>query len=190
MSWETNTFYINMMIKPRNLVVENSMPVATVLRERLVRELDVDVVHAASHAEAVTCIQSAGTEFFLAILDLALPDAEHGEIVDYALAHNIPSMVYTSHIDPELRQRLLEKSVSDQGPGVPEDQQHRLFKYFSKIDSRPAAGKQGTGLGLAIVRKIVETHRGRVWVENRPDSGARFHFSLPGLPVEENGLPA
>lgn len=493
-----------MMTKERILIVEDSMPVATVLRERLVRELDVDVVHAASHEEAVTCIENAGTGFFLAILDLALPDAEHGEIVDYALAHKIPSMVYTSHIDPELRQRLLEKSVidyviktcrgvetlvysvkrllknrsvhvlvvddstsirrslrsmlktymfrvhvadsaetalailekhntisvvvtdyempgmdgvefcariretrgphelavigvsareleflsvhfiksgandfikkpfcreefylrvihnqetietfhklrelndlknrflgmavhdlrnpingimgfsqmlaeelhqqgaqdqaeiagiihtastqmlhlvndlldisviesgklelkpeptdlaalirerarivaitstarkvdirtempkslfiscdgrriiqvvdnllanavkfspagglvtvslenrdaevvvcvSDQGPGVPKDQQHRLFKYFSKIDSRPTAGKQGTGLGLAIVRKIVETHRGRVWVESRPNSGARFHFSLPAIPAEENGLPA
>jgi two-component system, sensor histidine kinase and response regulator len=102
-----------MMTKERILIVEDSMPVATMLRERLVRELSVDVVHARNYAEAVTCIENADTGFFLAILDLALPDAEHGEIVDHALAHKIPSMVYTSHFDPELRQRLLGKNVID-----------------------------------------------------------------------------
>ncbi len=89
------------------------MPVATALRERLIRELDVDVLHAASYKQAVSSIESAAADFFLAILDLSLPDADHGEIVDFTLANKIPSMVYTSHIDPELRQRLLEKSVID-----------------------------------------------------------------------------
>jgi len=74
---------------------------------------------------------------------------------------------------------MAEVSVQDQGPGIPEDQQHRLFKTFSKLDAPSAAGEQSTGLGLSIVKKIVETHRGRAWVSSSQGRGACFSFSLP-----------
>ena len=63
--------------------------------------------------------------------------------------------------------------VQDTGPGVPEEFKERLFEpYFS------AHG--GSGLGLAIVNSIVQEHRGRIWVENDPQGGARFIIELPG----------
>jgi two-component system phosphate regulon sensor histidine kinase PhoR len=67
--------------------------------------------------------------------------------------------------------------VSDTGPGVPRDEQARIFERFYKQDR--ARSKGGTGLGLAIARHIVEGHGGRIWVESTPGQGAAFCFTLP-----------
>jgi len=68
-------------------------------------------------------------------------------------------------------------SVSDSGPGIPEDEQARVFERFYKQDR--ARSKGGTGLGLAIARHIVEGHGGRIWVESVASQGAKFCFTLP-----------
>ena len=68
-------------------------------------------------------------------------------------------------------------SVADQGPGLPPGDEQRVFDKFYRGASRGRPG--GVGLGLAICRAIVEAHGGRIWVENRPDGGARFAFTLP-----------
>ncbi len=68
-------------------------------------------------------------------------------------------------------------SVADTGPGIPKDEQARIFERFYKAD--PARSTGGTGLGLAIARHIVEGHGGRIWVESTPGQGARFSFTLP-----------
>ncbi len=67
--------------------------------------------------------------------------------------------------------------VSDTGPGIPKDEQARIFERFYKADR--ARSKGGTGLGLAIARHIVEGHGGRIWVESTPGHGATFCFTVP-----------
>ncbi|NQU11258.1 histidine kinase, partial [bacterium] len=63
--------------------------------------------------------------------------------------------------------------VRDTGPGIPPEQQEKLFQPF--LTNRA----QGTGLGLAIVQKIVEAHHGRIEVESSQDRGTTFHLYLP-----------
>jgi len=70
-------------------------------------------------------------------------------------------------------------SVKDQGVGIQKDDLSKLFKFFSKTDSETTAGESSTGLGLAIVKKIVQEHKGRVWVESELGIGSTFYFSLP-----------
>jgi signal transduction histidine kinase len=70
-------------------------------------------------------------------------------------------------------------SVTDTGPGVPEDQQQRIFEEFQQVDSSSTRRKGGTGLGLAIAKRIVELHGGRIWVESTVGRGSTFSFSLP-----------
>ena len=66
--------------------------------------------------------------------------------------------------------------VEDRGPGIrPEDLPHVFDRFWRAADAPPG----GTGLGLAIARWIADRHRGRVTVENRPEGGARFRFSMP-----------
>jgi signal transduction histidine kinase len=69
--------------------------------------------------------------------------------------------------------------VADTGPGIPEDQQQRIFEEFQQVDSSSTRKQGGTGLGLAIAKRIVELHGGRMWVESTVGKGSTFSFSLP-----------
>jgi two-component system, OmpR family, phosphate regulon sensor histidine kinase PhoR len=69
-------------------------------------------------------------------------------------------------------------SVSDQGPGIPLEDQPRLFtRYYRGQAGR--GPREGLGLGLYITRMLVEAHGGRIWVESEPDKGCTFSFTLP-----------
>ncbi|HEX5725739.1 MAG TPA: ATP-binding protein [Longimicrobiaceae bacterium] len=73
-------------------------------------------------------------------------------------------------------------TVTDTGPGVARDDAERIFEPFQR--GRRAPRGDGLGLGLSIARRIVEAHRGRVWVESRPGGGSAFHFTLPAAAVD------
>ena len=70
-------------------------------------------------------------------------------------------------------------SIRDQGPGISEAEQVKLFQPFGRTSVRSTAGERSTGLGLAISRKIVEGHGGRIWVESQVGVGSMFLFTLP-----------
>jgi two-component system, sensor histidine kinase and response regulator len=70
-------------------------------------------------------------------------------------------------------------SVKDQGPGIPDQERHKLFKDFGRLSAQPTAGEKSTGLGLAICRKIVEAHGGIIVAENLPERGSEFRVTLP-----------
>jgi signal transduction histidine kinase len=70
-------------------------------------------------------------------------------------------------------------SVSDQGVGVPPEEQDKLFRRFYRVDNRLRRETQGAGLGLFLSKAIVEAQGGRIWVESPPGRGARFSFTLP-----------
>ena len=65
--------------------------------------------------------------------------------------------------------------VRDTGPGIPEEQQGRLFEPYWRGQST----YKGAGLGLAITRGIVEAHGGRIWLESKPGDGTTFFFTVP-----------
>lgn len=67
--------------------------------------------------------------------------------------------------------------VTDTGPGIPKDEQRRVFERFYKADRARSRG--GTGLGLAIARHIVEGHGGQISVKSTPGQGATFCFTVP-----------
>jgi two-component system sensor histidine kinase MprB len=95
-------------------------------------------------------------------------------LVDNALKYSPPP--FPVHVMVNTRQ--LE--VLDGGPGIPQEDQPRVFdRFYRSVNARTAPG---SGLGLAIVKQIVERHGGRVWAENRPAGGARVGFELPPGP--------
>lgn len=73
----------------------------------------------------------------------------------------------------------LEITVSDDGPGIAEADQKRLFSKFEQIRRPSGDGYKGTGLGLAICKEIVDRLGGKIWVESSLEAGAAFHISLP-----------
>jgi signal transduction histidine kinase len=70
-------------------------------------------------------------------------------------------------------------SVTDTGPGIPEEHQTRIFEQFHQIDNSNTKAKGGTGLGLAIAKQIVEMHGGRIWVESTIGMGSTFQMEIP-----------
>jgi signal transduction histidine kinase len=70
-------------------------------------------------------------------------------------------------------------AVSDSGPGISAADQARIFDEFQQADSSSTRTKGGTGLGLSIAKRIVEMHRGRIWVESSLGKGSTFFFTLP-----------
>lgn len=70
-------------------------------------------------------------------------------------------------------------TVTDHGPGVPEEFRPHIFEKFSQADASDARRRGGTGLGLAITKELVERMHGTVGFESEPGQGARFHFDLP-----------
>jgi PAS domain S-box-containing protein len=69
-------------------------------------------------------------------------------------------------------------SVSDTGPGIPREQQARIFAAYER---GAGVGYRGTGLGLSIAKGIVEAHGGRLWVVSRAGRGATFRLVVPAL---------
>jgi signal transduction histidine kinase len=72
-----------------------------------------------------------------------------------------------------------EFTILDNGIGIPEKDQPRLFKAFQRLHRKEEY--PGTGLGLVTCKKIVETHGGKIWMTSEYGKGTGFHFTLPKM---------
>ncbi len=78
-------------------------------------------------------------------------------------------------------------AVTDQGIGIPQREQERIFDRFYRVESTLSRRTRGAGLGLYLVRSVIEAHGGRVWVESSPGHGSTFVFTLPRSGKEQEG---
>jgi PAS domain S-box-containing protein len=86
-------------------------------------------------------------------------------------------------LDEQVDGRWIAIGVSDNGPGIQEDERDRLFERFFRGQAGRDSGVPGTGLGLAIAREIVERHEGRIELEDThpPEGGTTFIIRLPPI---------
>jgi signal transduction histidine kinase len=75
-------------------------------------------------------------------------------------------------------------TFGDNGIGIEPEYADRVFVIFQRLHDK--ASYPGTGIGLAMVRKIIEYHGGQIWLDTEPGAGARFRFTLPMLPTDED----
>ena len=73
------------------------------------------------------------------------------------------------------RPNSVEVSVKDSGAGIPAEHHQEIFEDFVRVDRNTS----GMGLGLAIAKRLIQAHRGKIWVESEPTGGSRFTFLLP-----------
>jgi K+-sensing histidine kinase KdpD len=72
--------------------------------------------------------------------------------------------------------------VSDDGIGIPAEEQGRIFERFRRVENEVTRRMRGAGLGLSVCQGIVEAHGGRIWVESQLGAGSTFCFTLPVEP--------
>jgi two-component system sensor histidine kinase SenX3 len=104
-----------------------------------------------------------------------------GEAVGNLLANAIAYSPRGSHvgIGVKVTGNVVELAVSDQGIGIAESDQERVFERFYRADQARSRRTGGTGLGLAIVKHAVQRHGGEVRLWSRPGQGSTFTIRLP-----------
>ena len=103
------------------------------------------------------------------------------QVVDNLLSNAIKFSPPNSTIQVRMERAPAHYSVlvSDQGPGIPEGERHKLFKDFGQTSVKPTAGEKSTGLGLAICKRIMESHGGSIAAESVPAGGSVFKITFP-----------
>lgn len=86
---------------------------------------------------------------------------------------------------------LVEFVIKDEGVGIPDIYQPRIFRFEKMFSTRGTKGEKGTGLGLSLVKEIIERHKGQIWFYSKEKIGSEFHFTIPSsentiLLVENN----
>jgi len=116
-----------MAAQEKLLVVEDSKPIATVIKQ-IARSLNYEVTVATTLADVKKILQG-DDKFFAATIDYALPDANNGEAIDCVLSHGIPSVVMTGKMDEATRQNILSKPVIDYIP----KENSQAFLYLKRV---------------------------------------------------------
>ena len=98
-------------------------------------------------------------------------------LVDHAIAHTHSGTRVTVTVRDA--RDFVELRVSDDGPGIPLDEQERVFERFARVDKARARAQGGSGLGLAIARTLAGRHGGSIRLDSIPGEGATFTVRLP-----------
>jgi PAS domain S-box-containing protein len=98
-------------------------------------------------------------------------------LLENAIAYSPAGTLITITVKPTTEQMILV-SVRDQGPGIPAEDQTRIFQPFYRSARAQKRSIYGHGLGLTIAKRNVEEMGGHIWVESKEGKGATFHFTL------------
>lgn len=77
------------------------------------------------------------------------------------------------------KEKVVQCSVKDNGIGIPEKQQDRIFNKFFRASNATRKQTEGSGLGLFITKNIIEAHGGQIWFKSEPGKATTFWFTLP-----------
>ena len=100
-------------------------------------------------------------------------------MLDNLIRNAVRHAEQTIEISIELKEHLVQVSVNDDGPGVPEESRNSLFEPFVRLDKSRDRKSGGIGLGLAIVKRYIQLHQGNVTITQSNLGGASFQLSWP-----------
>ena len=124
---------------------------------------------------------SSDEEFILGKMDARLIVQVVINLVDNAVKYTPEGAQLRIHTGK--KDGMVVVSVSDTGPGIPDEQKSKVFDMFYTGTNRAADGRRSLGLGLGLCRSIIRAHGGEIWVSDNKPQGAVFTFTLPAEEV-------
>jgi signal transduction histidine kinase len=149
--------------------------------------LDMDGIVASTLATLRQSIDRSGARITVGALPPAFGDATaigqvFSNLVDNAVKYLDPLRAGAVEISGQCVGAQAHFVVRDNGVGIPDSAQTRLFHVFQRFHPDMAPGD---GIGLAAIKRIVERHRGKLWFEGEKTGGTAFHFTLPSTATPE-----
>ncbi len=175
------TNLVNDLIDLSRLQSDDPLKKAAIAPVKRLVDAAVSDVRAVAEAKEIELVTKIAPGLKVACVERQLTTAIRNLIVN-AVNYSPPKTKVT--VTAEISDDLVEIRVTDQGIGIPEGDQIRVFERFYRIDPARSRATGGTGLGLAIVKHIVTGHGGDVVLHSIEGKGSTFTLRLP-TPSEE-----
>jgi two-component system CheB/CheR fusion protein len=147
-------------------------------------KVDVNTIVAEAKTNLKSVIEENGAT--ISVGDLPSLNVDHSQMVQVFQNLISNAIKYRSDALPQIQIKAEETenewvfSVQDNGIGIDPEYHEKIFVVFQRLHS-DRQKYPGTGIGLAICKKIIERHRGRIWVHSKPNEGSVFYFTVPRL---------
>lgn len=200
--WDRQVFIKKNMVLPgmhimKNiLIVEDSRMFSNLLKREVLERKAMQPVVTESFAQTKALLEAREVDFFAALLDINLPDAPAGEVVDLVISHGIPAIVFTGEFSDELRERMLNKrvvdyvlkesasSISHVVSLIDRLMRNRLIKVLVVDDSRSARMVVVEMLKVHnyVVLEAADGHKAMELLEKHPDVRLVItDYNMPGM---------
>lgn len=153
-------------------------------------KIDDAIVNAASsikpwldEQKAIVLVESSSGE--VAFGDPVLIQDAIKNLVENAVKFNTKAEKKVA-VWAEKKNDFVEVNVSDQGPGIPPEDQQKIFAGFYQVESAFTGQVEGWGLGLPFVKKVIEHHGGAIEVKSKLAEGTTISFTVPHPPAEKS----
>jgi signal transduction histidine kinase len=129
-----------------------------------------------AQSKAITLVMDTGNELFGLVDESILV-----QVLDNLVSNAVKFSPSNRNIYVRVKENrdTVRIEVQDEGPGISDADQKKLFGKFARLSAHPTAGESSTGLGLSIVKTMVEAMNGKIWCESKEGFGAAFIMEFP-----------
>lgn len=138
-----------------------------------------DVIETFNTGQAKNRIKQTGKEKILVYGDPNRIGQVLNNLLTNALKYSPPESLIQIAIALSKEDNSAVVKISNDGPGIPEEKQEKIFELFYRMNTQAQKEVTGHGLGLYVCKQIILGHKGSIWVESKNDRGSTFCFSLP-----------
>ncbi|WP_314039858.1 diguanylate cyclase [Campylobacter showae] len=173
------------MEKNKILIVEDNKALAKLIAKKMEDkvEMEIDVAHTMAEAQAFL---NNSKDYFIALLDLNLPDAPNGEIVDYVISKGLPSIVLTGSIDDATRESFIHKDIVDYVYKGNMDDINYIFKTINRLsDNRryKAMVVEDSAQLRSVLKKILTSLQFHVFTAAHGEEAMNYFADNPDIKI-------
>ncbi|WP_343670122.1 ATP-binding protein [Chitinophaga sp.] len=163
-------------------IIKDLLDYSRLGREKVLQKVDCQHIVQSVLEDLHTTIEAANAEVNIGILPVltAYPTELKllfQNLIGNAIKYRKTDVAPVIHIAAERGPTCWEFAISDNGIGIEEKYQEKIFMIFQRLHTRNKY--DGNGIGLAHCKKIAELHEGKIWVESTIGVGSKFHFNIP-----------